>query len=114
MMLRSTQLHLAATVLAILVLAIAAISMTAPVARAFTQENLSVNGSGNSTFADPDDQVKNFGQGVQPFGSGGPVVQFGAQQAQPYTPFSPFHGFQGGMNSGPPPQPYAMPLGNGN
>ncbi len=109
MMLRSTQLHLAAVVLAI-----AAVSMTAPAARAFTQENLGVNGNGNSTFADPDDQVKNFGQGAQPFGPGGPVVQFGTQTGQSYSPFSPFRGFQGGMNSGPPPDPYARPLGNGN
>jgi hypothetical protein len=109
MMLRSTQLHCAA-----IGLAIAAVSMTAPAARAFTQENLNVNGNG-SRFADPDDQVKNFGgQGSQPFGPGGPVVQFGTQQGQPYTPGSPFRGFQGGMNSGPPPQPYAMPPGNGN
>jgi hypothetical protein len=109
MMLRSTQLHFAAVILAI-----AAVSMTAPAARAFTQENLNASGNGSSTFADPDDQVKNFGgQGTQLFGPGGPVVQFGAQQGQPYSPFSPFSGFQGGMNSGPPPEPYARPLGNG-
>jgi hypothetical protein len=109
MMLRSTQLHFAA-----IVLAIAAVSMTSPAARAFTQENLNVNGSGGSRFADPDDQVKNFGQGVQPFGSGGPVVQFGGQdQGQSFPSYSPYHGFRGGMNSGPPPEPYARPLGNG-
>jgi len=108
MMLRSTQLHFAA-----IVLAIAAVSMTAPAARAFTQENLNVNGNGNSRFADPDDQVKNFGQGAQPFGPDGPVVQFGTQQGQPYSPFSSSRGFQGGMNNGPPPQPYAMPQGHG-
>jgi hypothetical protein len=111
MVLRSTQLYFAA-----IALAIAAVSMTAPAARAFTQENLNVNGSGGSKFADPDDQVNNFGQGIQPFGSGGPVVQFGAQgqQGQSIPSFSPYRGFQGGVNSGPPPQPYAMPLGNGN
>jgi len=108
-MLRLTQLHFAAVVLAI-----AVVSVTAPAARAFTQENLSVSGNGNSRFADPDDQVKNFGQGAQPFGPGGPVVQFGAQQGQPYSPFSPFNHFQGGLNSGPPPDPYSRPLGNGN
>ncbi len=111
MMLRSTQLHVAAVVLAI-----AAVCMPAAAARAFTQENLNASGNGSSTFADPDDQVKNFGgQGAQPFGPGGPVVQFGTQAAPgPYSPFSPFHGFQGGVNNGPPPQPYALPPGNGN
>ncbi len=109
-MLRSTQLHFAAVVLAI-----AAVSINAPAARAFTQENLSTSGNGSSTFADPDDQVKNFGQGAQPFGPGGPVVQFGTQAGPgTYSPFSPFSGFRGGMNAGPPPDPYSRPLGNGN
>ena len=43
-------------------------------------ENLSANPDGNSRFADPDDQVKNFGQSAQPFGGNGPTVQFGAGQ----------------------------------
>jgi hypothetical protein len=109
MTLRSTQLHFAA-----LALAIAAISLAAPAARAFTQENFNASVGGNSRFADPDDQVKNFGQGAQPFGPGGPTVQFGAQQGQPFSPFSPFNRYQGGNNYGPPPDPYSRPLGNGN
>jgi hypothetical protein len=110
MMLRLTQLHVAAVALAI-----AAVSMSAPVALAFTQENLSTSGNG-SQFADPDDQVKNFGQGhgVAPFGQNGPVVQFGVQQGPGAgSLYSPFNRFQGGMNDGPPPDPYARPLGNG-
>ena len=110
MSLQSTQLHVAAVLLAI-----AAFSISAPAARAFTQENLSVGGSGNSRFADPDDEVKNFGQGsgYQPFGAGGPVVQFGTGSAPSMSPFSPMNRYQG-TNSGPPPEPYARPLGNGN
>jgi hypothetical protein len=108
MMLRSTQLHFAAAALAI-----AAVSLTAAAALAFTQENLNTSGYG-SRFADPDDQVKNFGQGTTPFGRNGPVVQFGAQQgAGSFSPFSPFSRFQGGGNV-PTPEPYARPLGNGN
>lgn len=98
---------------AVALFATALLSLTAPSARAFTQENLRAGGDGNSTFADPDDQVSNFGGGVQPLGPNGPVVQFGAQQG-PLTqgPFNPFGFFQG---SGPqPPDPYARPLGNGN
>jgi hypothetical protein len=108
MMLRLTQLHFAAVVLAI-----TAVSLTAPAARAFTQENLNMGQGGNSRFADPDDQVKNFGQGATPFGPGGPVVQFGAQSgATPYSPSSPFSRFHGNSYV-PTPEPYARPLGNG-
>jgi hypothetical protein len=110
MMLRLMQLHVAAVALAI-----AAVFMSAPAARAFTQENLNSSGYG-SKFADPDDQVKNFGQGATPFGQNGPIVQFGAQQGpgagSAYSPFNRFQG--GGMNYGPPPDPYSRPLGNGN
>ena len=63
-------------------------------------ENLSANPDGNSRFADPDDQVKNFGQSAQPFGENGPTVQFGAGQGYVGgfrgVPF----GFQGGDNRG--------------
>lgn len=100
-------LHLAAAAVAI-----AAVALGGPPARAFTQENLSgTNADGSSRFADPDDQVKNFGGGAQPFGQNGPVVQFGTQSA----PYSPFNRMGNGFNSGPtPPEPYARPLGNGN
>jgi hypothetical protein len=104
-MLRLTQLHLVA-----IVLAIAAVAAAAP-ARAFTQENLSA-GQGGNRFADPDDQVNNFGQGATPFGSHGPVVQFGVQQGPGV--YSPFNRFQGSsINSGPAPLPFSRPLGNG-
>lgn len=104
-MLRLMQLHLAA-----IVLALAALAAAAP-AHAFTQENLSA-GQGGDRFADPDDQVKNFGQGATPFGGNGPVVQFGVQQGPGI--YSPFNRFQGSsINSGPAPLPYSRPLGNG-
>jgi hypothetical protein len=106
-MLRLTQLRFATLAL----FAVAAVSLTAVPARAFTQQNLSAGGGGSSTFADPDDQVKKFGRGAQPFGPNGPVVQFGAQQG-PLTPFGRFQG--SGFNNAPPPDPYSRPLGNGN
>ncbi len=93
-------------------LAVAAVALTNPSARAFTMENLSANPDGNSRFADPDDQVKNFGQSAQPFGENGPSVQFGAGQG-PVGGFGgiPF-GFQGGANPAPP-DPYGpRSLGN--
>ena len=106
MTLRLTQLYFAAAALAI-----AAVTVSGPAAHAFSQENLNVSGDGNSRFADPDDRVKNFGQGAHMFGPNGPTVQFGAQQGT-YSPFNRFNGYNG-MNSGPPPEPYARPLGNG-
>ena len=96
-MTQSSKLGLAAA------LAIAGLALSAPSAFAFTTENLNVNQNANSRFADPDSQVKN---GQSPFGPGGPAVHFGA---------SPYNRFQGGSNSNyPPPNPYAMPPGNGN
>jgi hypothetical protein len=89
--------------------AVAALSLSVASARAFTQESLSVNAGGNSPFADPNNQVKNFGRGMQPFGPNGPVVQFGARQG----PLTPFGRFQGNGYSAPPPDPYSRPLGNG-
>jgi hypothetical protein len=87
MTLRLTQLRFAAAALFALTAAFAVVSLTSPSARAFTMENLSTGG--NSTrFADPDDRVKNFGQGSHPFGQTGPSVQFGAGQA-PYRSFGP-------------------------
>ena len=75
--LRLTQLRVAAAAFFAVTSAIAAVSLTGASARAFTMETLSTGG--NSTrFADPDERVKNFGQGAQPFGQTGPTVQFGA------------------------------------
>jgi hypothetical protein len=77
---------------------------------AFSQENLGSGGGSNSRFADPDEQVNNFGRGAHPFGSNGPVVQLGAQQGQ----LAPFARYQGNGFNSPPPEPYSRPLGNGN
>jgi len=100
---QSTKLRFAATT----ALAIAALSLAIPSAWAFSTENLSVNQNGGSRYADPDDQVKN---GAQPFSSNGPIVHFGAGAGP-----QPFNRFQGSSNYNyPPPQPYAMPPGNGN
>jgi len=106
MTMRSTQLGFAAA------LAIVVVALTSLSARTFTMENLSANPDGNSRFADPDDQVKNFGQSAQPFGESGPTVQFGAGQGYVGgfrgVPF----GFQGGNNATPP-DPYGpRSLGN--
>jgi hypothetical protein len=96
MTLRSTQLHLAAAILAL-----GAIALLGPSARAFTMENLSGNSDGNSRYADPDGQVKN---GMTPFGQNGPMVQFGAG-----SPYSPLRApFAGSAPSGPPPEPYNL------
>ena len=96
MTLRSTQLHLAAAILAL-----GAIALLGPSARAFTMENLSGNSNGNSRYADPDGQVKN---GMTPFGQNGPMVQFGAG-----SPYSPLRApFAGSAPSGPPPEPYNL------
>jgi hypothetical protein len=105
-MFRSTQIRLAVIGL----FAVAVVSLTAASVWAFSQQNLGSGGGGNSTFADPDEQVNNFGQAARPFGSNGPVVQFGARQGQ-LTPFGRFQ--SNGFNS-PPPDPYSRPLGNGN
>jgi len=56
------------------------------------------------------DRVRYFGRGAQPFGTNGPVVQFGAQQG----PLTPFGRFQGNGYNAPPPDPYSRPPGNGN
>jgi hypothetical protein len=54
-----------------------AIWLATSLACAFSQENLR-GGGANSAFTDPDNQVKNFGNGAHPFGPNGPVLQFGA------------------------------------
>jgi hypothetical protein len=98
MTLRSIELHLTAAILAL-----AALALTGPSARAFTMENLNAS-DGNSRFADPDDQVKN---GVMPFGQNGPSIQFGMQPGQPGSQFLhvPMAGF---APSAPPPDPYNL------
>lgn len=97
-MFRSTKLRFALIALC----AVVAVSLTAASAGAFSQANGGTRGSGNSTFADPDEQVNifGFGQGAQPSGS----VQFGAQQRQ-LTPFKHFQ--SDGLGS--PPDPLSRP-----
>jgi hypothetical protein len=82
---RLTQIRFAAAAL----FALAVVSLTAHSARAFSAENLRVGSDGNSRYADPDDRVKNFGQGqgYQPFGSNGPTVQFNQGQSPMSRPF---------------------------
>ena len=97
-MIRSSKLRFAAAALAL-----AGVALSAPSAFAFSTENLNVNQNGNSRYADPDGQVKN-GQNTWGTGTGGPTVHFGT---------SPTNRF-GGSSNYPPPNPYAMPPGNGN
>ena len=106
-MLRLVQLRIAVGVFAAGIL-----SLTVAAAWAFNLQNVSPGGGGNSTFTDPDDQLTdsnnhNSGQGVRPFGSNGPMLQFGIQQG-PLTPF----GRGGGYSSTP--DPYYGSLRNGN
>jgi hypothetical protein len=100
-MLRLTQLRFAAIVL----FAMAAVSLTAASARAFSQGNSGTGEGSNSTFADPDEQVNIFGHGgeAQPFGSNG-SVQFSPQQGK-LTPFKHFQ--SNGLTS--PPDPLSRP-----
>ncbi|MGA3139968.1 MAG: hypothetical protein ABSD09_13965 [Xanthobacteraceae bacterium] len=97
MTLRSIQLRIAAAILAL-----GAIALAGPSARAFTMENLSAGSDANSRYADPDGQVKN---GMTLFGQNGPTVQFGAGSA--YSPLNrtPYSGF---APSQPPPEPYSL------
>jgi hypothetical protein len=103
-MFRSTQWF------ALALLALATVSLAAASAWAFSQQNLGGGGDGNSTFADPDERVNNFGKGTHLFGPNGPTVQFGAQQGQP----TPFNRFQSNGYNSTPPDPYSRPPGNGN
>jgi hypothetical protein len=67
------------------------IPLTGHTARAFTIDTESATDAyGNARFADPDEQVQNFGRGGSLFGQGGPSVQFGAP--------APFDRAQGGSN----------------
>ncbi|HET8920179.1 MAG TPA: hypothetical protein VFN27_10930, partial [Xanthobacteraceae bacterium] len=83
---------------------------TASSAWAFSRETVSPDG-GNYSFGDPDKQSTTpdnhtSSQGARPFGSSGPVVQFGVQQG-PLTTFG-----QGNRYSTP--DPYFRPFTNGN
>jgi hypothetical protein len=75
---------------------------------AFTRENVAPDG-GNYSFTDPDKKLTDpdnrySDQGAKPFGSSGPVVQFGVQQG----PLS------GRSNNTAPPDPYFRSLQIGN
>ncbi len=86
-MLRLTQLRFAA----IAAMALAAALLTGQFARAFTTENLRTSSDGSSRYADPDNQVKNYGQGqgYQPLGPNGPTMQFNPGQSPMSRPFGP-------------------------
>ena len=107
-MIWSTHLRCAAVALFAMAVSYAVSAWAIPSARAFTMESLSTGGN-TTRFAELDGPANNFGRGAQPFGPGGPMVQFGARQGQ-LTPFSRSPG--SGYNSTPP-EPYARPLGNG-
>ena len=108
-------LRLALVGLAAVTLTVAGISIAPRPAHAFTFES-GTNADGSAKFADPDDQVNNLGSSGLHIGGG--TVQSGAGQTSPTMPMSPFNHFQGagfqGNGNAVPPQPYAMPLGNGN
>jgi hypothetical protein len=96
--------------LAVGLFAAATVLLTAPAAWAFTRENVSPGDGGNYNFTDPakpDPENRNFGQSSKPFGSSGPVVQFGVQQG-PFTTF----GRSNGYNTTP--DPYYRSLTPGN
>jgi hypothetical protein len=103
----STHLRCAAIAFFAMAVSYAVSAWAVPAAQAFTMENLS-SGGNTTRFAEPDGPANNFGRGAQPFGPGGPTVQFGARQGQ-LTPFG--HSPSSGYNSTPP-EPYARPLGN--
>jgi hypothetical protein len=89
------------------------LSLTVASAWAFSREIVSPDGAGNYSFTDPNNKITdpdnhNSGQGARPFGSNGPVVQFGVQQS-PLTPFGRGNGYDRSL-----PDPYYRPLLNGN
>jgi hypothetical protein len=84
---------------------VAAVSLTAASAGAFSQENSGAGEGGNSTFADPDEQVNIFGYGAgaqqfEPSGAG----QIGTHPGQ-LTPLKRFQ--SNGLGS--PPDPLSRP-----
>ena len=72
----------------------ALVPVTTASAWAFSQETVQPGGNSNSTFGDPNDRFTT-GNGAHPFGSNGPVVQFGVQQG----PGAPFGRFQGNSDN---------------
>jgi hypothetical protein len=73
--------------LAVGLVAAGILSLTVASARAFSQEIVSPGSGGNYNFGDPDKQLpdpdnNNSGQGARPFGSNGPVMEFGVQHAR--------------------------------
>jgi hypothetical protein len=89
-------------------LAASLVLLTAASAWAFSRENVSPDG-GNYSFGDPDKQPtnsndKSSSQGTKPFGSSGPVVQFGVQQGSTFCQ----------SNRYTTPDPYFRSLQNGN
>jgi hypothetical protein len=104
-MFRFMQLRVGAV---LLVTAAIASLATAP-AWAISQQTLWPGGNGSSTFADPDNKVTTS-PAAQPFGTNGPVVQFGVHQG----PAAPFGRFQGDGDNSSPPNPYSHLLGTGN
>jgi hypothetical protein len=105
-MLRLMQLRFAAAAL----FAVVAVSLSAPYASAFTQENVRPDANGNYTFTEPNNQTTNSSQGARPFGSNGPTVQFGIQQG----PDALFGRSLGNGYNGSPPDPYYRPFGTRN
>ena len=100
-MFRSTKVRFSVIAL----FAVAAVSLTAASAGAFSQGNSGAGEGGNSTFADPDEQVNIFGYGAgaqqfEPSGAG----QIGTQPAQ-LTPIKHFQ--SNGISS--PPDPLSRP-----
>jgi hypothetical protein len=93
-MFRSTQLRFAA----ILLFAAAAISLTAAPARAFSQGNAGTVEGGNSSFADPDEQINIFGYG---FDQNAQPSALGSMQAVPKN-LTPFKHFQTDSLTSPP------------
>jgi hypothetical protein len=77
--------------LAAVAIAFVAIPLTTRTAQAFTTNTESATDAyGNARFADPDEQVQNFGRGGSLFGQGSPPVQFGGP--------GPFDRAPGGAN----------------
>jgi hypothetical protein len=82
--------------------------LTAGSAWAFSRETVSPDG-GNYSFGDPDKQPTSSdnhtsSQSTRPFGSTGPVVQFGVQQGSTFGQGTRYNT----------PDPYFRPLTNGN
>ena len=59
--------------------------LTAPSAWAFSQQNGGSGGDGNSSFADPDDQITNS-FGVRPLDSNEQSMQLGVRQQGTFDP----------------------------